>query len=72
VDYSGGSKLDARGLKGGPRLHNRKNKLLRHTFSNLVEGVGVEEVAGYVADVSGLAYHLVVHFSHFVVGDFPG
>jgi hypothetical protein len=40
--------------------------------AKLVESVGVEEVAGYVADVSGLAYHLVVHFSHFVVGDLSG
>jgi hypothetical protein len=38
----------------------------------LVETVGVEEVAGYIADVSGLAYHLVIHFSHFVVGDLSG
>ena len=33
---------------------------------------GVQKVAGYVADIAGLAYHLVIHFLHFDVRDFSG
>ena len=60
-----------RGLKGGRGPAAAKQIDATH-FCQLVETVGAEEVAGYVADVSRLAYHLVIHFLHFTVGDLTG